>query len=174
MTRDTRHSVAVWLALVALMSAGNGAFALGVGEAIPSVKLATRTATVDLAKLKGKVVYVDFWASWCGPCKQSFPWMNEMHAKYAAGGLEIIAINVDVKASDAERFLAATPAKFGVAFDAKGDTPKQFGVKVMPTSYLIDGDGKITLVHSGFREADRAVLESAITAALTQQDKGKK
>lgn len=173
-TLGTMRSVAVWLALVSLVSAGNGALALGVGETIPTVKLATQTATVDLARLKGKIVYVDFWASWCGPCKQSFPWMNDMHAKYAARGFEIVAINVDAKAADAERFLATTPAKFTVAFDAKGETPKQFAIKGMPTSYLIDGDGKITLVHSGFRDADRAALEAAISNALTQQDKAKK
>ena len=152
--------------------------ALTVGDTTPTATLPTATlptatsaVTFDLAKLKGKVVYVDFWASWCGPCKQSFPWMNDMHAKYAARGLEIVAINVDAKQADAERFLATTPAKFTVAFDAKGVTPKQFAVKAMPTSYLIDGDGKVLLVHAGFRDADRAALEAAIDNALTQRKK---
>ena len=147
--------------------------ALTVGDTAPTATLPTATSAVtfDLAKLKGKVVYVDFWASWCGPCKQSFPWMNDMHAKYAARGLEIVAINVDAKQADAERFLATTPAKFTVAFDAKGVTPKQFAVKAMPTSYLIDGDGKVLLVHAGFRDADRAALEAAIENALTQRKK---
>ena len=147
--------------------------ALTVGDTTPTATLPTATSAVtfDLAKLKGKVVYVDFWASWCGPCKQSFPWMNDMHAKYAARGLEIVAINVDAKQADAERFLATTPAKFTVAFDAKGVTPKQFAVKAMPTSYLIDGDGKVLLVHAGFRDADRTALEAAIDNALTQRKK---
>lgn len=148
-------------------------YALEVGSAIPSTTLASPGGSVDLAKLKGRVLYVDFWASWCGPCKQSFPWMNDMHAKYAARGLEIVAINVDAKAADAERFLATSAAKFRVAFDHKGDSAKQFGVKSMPTSFVVDGDGKITLVHSGFRDADRASLETAIVAALNQLN-GKK
>lgn len=148
-------------------------YALEVGRAIPSVTLPSPGGAVDLAKLKGKVVYVDFWASWCGPCKQSFPWMNEMHAKYATRGLEIVAINVDAKAADAERFLATTTAKFKVAYDHKGESPKLFGVKSMPTSFLVDVDGKITIVHAGFRDADRASLEAAIVSALNQTN-GKK
>ena len=165
------------LALLCNVAWIGNASALNVGDAAPNVTLPTATpaVAVDLAKLKGKIVYVDFWASWCGPCKQSFPWMNDMHAKYAARGLEIVAINVDAKQADAERFLATVPAKFTVAFDAKGVTPKQFDVKAMPTSYLVDSVGKVTLVHAGFRDSDRATLEAAINAALdARQTQGKK
>ena len=95
--------------------------------------------------------------------------MNDMQSKYATQGLEIVAINVDAKAADAERFLATSAAKFTVAFDAKGETPKQFGVKSMPTSFLVDGEGKITLIHSGFRDVDRAQLEAAIVEALARE-----
>ena len=160
------------LALLCSIGWAGNAFALNVGDAAPNVTLptsasrATPATAIDFGKLKGKIVYVDFWASWCGPCKQSFPWMNEMHTKYGPQGLEIVAINVDAKAADAERFLATSSAKFTVAFDAKGETPKQFGVKSMPTSFLVNSDGKITLVHSGFRDADRAQLETAIVGAL--------
>ena len=160
----------VFLSIAAL---NGNASALSAGDTSPDVTLPTAApaATVDLAKLKGKIVYVDFWASWCGPCKQSFPWMNEMHAKYAPRGLEIVAINVDARMADAQRFLATMPAKFTVAFDAKGQTPKQFDVKAMPTSYLLDGDGRVLYVHAGFRDADRAALEAAIENALTQRKK---
>jgi cytochrome c biogenesis protein CcmG, thiol:disulfide interchange protein DsbE len=158
-----RFVVALVLALLS-----QGAAALDVGAPLPPVSLPTQTSTVDLNALngKGKVLYVDFWASWCGPCKQSFPWMNEMQAKYAARGLEVVAINVDAKVADAERFLQTTPAKFTVAFDAKGVSPKQFAVKAMPTSYLVGRDGKVLLIHAGFRDADRAALEAAMVAAL--------
>ena len=161
------------LALLLNVVCVSNALALNVGDTAPSFTLPTSTpaAAVDLAKLKGKIVYVDFWASWCGPCKQSFPWMNDMQAKYAARGLVIVAINVDAKQADAERFLATTPAKFTVAYDAKGQTPKQFDVKAMPTSYLIDGEGKVLLIHAGFRDSDRAALEAAIDSALTQRKK---
>lgn len=142
------------------------AFALEKGAAAPQFDLQGVDGAVQLAKLTGKVVYLDFWASWCGPCRQSFPWMNEMQAKYGARGLQIVGINVDAKSADAKTFLAATPARFAIAFDPQGATPRQYGIKGMPSSVLIGPDGKVLLEHSGFRDADRAELEAKIQAAL--------
>ena len=154
--------VTATLCLVSVTSAG----AVEVGTPAPTYSLPGTSGTVDSTGLKGKLVYVDFWASWCVPCKQSFPWMNEMQAKYGERGLYVLGINVDAKKTDADKFLATVPAKFQVAYDAAGTTPKQFAVKAMPTSYLVDGDGKVVYVHSGFRESDQKALESAIVAAL--------
>ena len=142
------------------------ALAADVGNLAPIYSLPTATGKVDTASVKGKLVYVDFWASWCVPCKQSFPWMNEMQAKYGERGLHVLAINVDAKQADAEKFLAQVPAKFQIAFDPAGQTPKQFAVKAMPTSYLVDGEGRIAYVHAGFRESDQKSIEAAIVAAL--------
>ena len=125
-----------------------------------------RGTPVDLAGFKGKLTYVDFWASWCGPCRQSFPWMNEMQAKYGARGLQVVGINLDRKRDDAERFLAELPATFTIAFDAAGDSAKRFGVKGMPTSVLVGPDGKVLYMHTGFRNEERAQLEGRIAAAL--------
>lgn len=144
----------------------SSALALEKGAAAPQFDLQGMDGAVQLAKLSGKVVYVDFWASWCGPCRQSFPWMNEMQAKYGARGLQIVGINVDAKSEDAKTFLATTPAKFTIAFDPKGATPRQYGIKGMPSSVLIGPDGKVLLEHSGFRDADRAELEAKIQSAL--------
>lgn len=140
--------------------------ALTNGEAAPAFELSGDAAPVKLSNLKGKVVYVDFWASWCGPCKQSFPWLNDMQAKYAAKGFQVVGINVDANTADAKTFLAGLPAKFMVAYDEKGVTPKAYGIKGMPSSVLLDGSGKVILQHTGFRDADRAELEKAIQQAL--------
>ena len=153
------------LVLAAALSTSS-AFALEKGAAAPQFDLQGMDGAVQLAKLSGKVVYVDFWASWCGPCRQSFPWMNEMQAKYGARGLQIVGINVDAKSEDAKTFLATTPAKFTIAFDPKGATPRQYGIKGMPSSVLIGPDGKVLMEHSGFRDADRAELEAKIQSAL--------
>lgn len=156
---------AISMLLAAALSA-SPAFALEKGAPAPQFDLQGMDGAVQLAKLTGKVVYVDFWASWCGPCRQSFPWMNEMQAKYGPRGLQIVGVNVDAKSEDAKTFLATTPAKFTIAFDPKGATPRQYGIKGMPSSVLIGPDGKVLLEHSGFRDADRAELEAKIQSAL--------
>nr|WP_315220330.1 TlpA disulfide reductase family protein [uncultured Duganella sp.] len=152
--------------LLAAALGASSAFALEKGASAPQFDLQGMEGAVQLAKLTGKVVYVDFWASWCGPCRQSFPWMNEMQAKYGPRGFQIVGINVDAKSEDAKTFLATTPAKFTIAFDPKGATPRQYGIKGMPSSVLIGPDGKVLLEHSGFRDADRAELEAKIQSAL--------
>ncbi len=142
------------------------AHALEPGQLAPAFNLPGATAPVSLSALKGKVVYVDFWASWCGPCKQSFPWMNEMQAKYGSKGFEVVAINLDAKTTDATAFLAETPARFAIAYDSKGESPKRYEIKGMPSSVLVGPDGKVLSVHAGFRADERKALEDAIVAAL--------
>lgn len=136
------------------------------GQVAPEFELPGRTGPVKLSDYKGKLVYLDFWASWCGPCKQSFPWMNDMQARYGDKGLRIVGVNVDKKPDDATRFLSRTPARFDVVFDTEGKTPSAYGVKAMPTSYLIAPNGKVLAVHGGFREEDREKLEREIKQML--------
>jgi thiol-disulfide isomerase/thioredoxin len=128
--------------------------------------LPTMQKNIILSSYKGKVVYLDFWASWCPPCRKSFPWMNSMQEKYKSQGLEIIAVNLDANKKDALKFLSTNSAIFTVAFDSEGKTPRKYGVKGMPTSYLIDRDGKIVLQHMGFDDEDRASLEQKIQELL--------
>lgn len=137
-----------------------------VGQPAPQFSLPGASGQVSLSALKGKVVYVDFWASWCGPCKQSFPWMNDMQAKYGAQGLTIVGINVDKKRADADSFLSGTPAKFTIAFDEQGSTPTAYKVKGMPSSYLVGRDGKVIATHTGFRPEEAAALEAKLRSAL--------
>jgi thiol-disulfide isomerase/thioredoxin len=136
------------------------------GSMAPEFSLASPQGTVRLADYRGKTVYLDFWASWCGPCKQSFPWMNAMQAKYAAQGLQVIAVNLDAKAEDAQAFLASVPAQFTIAYDAAGVSAQQYRIKGMPSSVLIGRDGKVLSIHAGFNQAARAELEQQITTAL--------
>ena len=157
------------IALCLTTFAACGAWAIEAGAPAPEVNLPGLKDTISLAGLKGKVVYVDFWASWCGPCKQSFPFMNELQSKYRAQGFEIVAINLDAKRDDADKFLAEVPAQFNVAFDAKGDSAKRFEVKGMPSSYLIGRDGKVVVAHKGFKEEDRKDLEARIAQALASK-----
>ena len=145
------------------------AWSLEAGTPAPDVNLPGLTDAVTLAALSGKVVYVDFWASWCGPCKQSFPFMNELQAKYRAQGLEVVAVNLDAKRGEADKFLGEVPAHFTLAFDAKGESAKRFELKGMPSSYLIGRDGRLVAVHKGFKDDDRKALEASIALALASK-----
>ena len=138
-----------------------------LGQPAPDFELRGEgAAPVKLSALRGKVVYLDFWASWCGPCRQSFPWMNELQAKFAARGLQVVAVNLDAKDADAKKFLAETAGKFQIAYDSKGLTPKLYGVKGMPTSYLIDREGRLVYEHAGFNLSKTADLEKQIDKLL--------
>ncbi|MEX8504599.1 TlpA family protein disulfide reductase [Leptothrix ochracea] len=161
-----KRLIALAFAAAAVATAPMSAMAAHAGEVAPEIHVDSAKGALNLASFKGKVVYLDFWASWCGPCKQSFPWMNEMQTKYGAKGLQVLAVNLDAKKADAEKFLTEMPAKFQVAFDPKGEAPRTYGIKGMPTAVLIGADGKVIEQHGGFREEDRAHLEEQIVKAL--------
>lgn len=138
-------------------------------ESAPNFSLNGDKGTVALSQYKNQVVYLDFWASWCKPCRKSFDFMNNMQERYAKNGLKIIAINLDEDHSAATRFLKDHPASFTIAYDAEGKTPGAYGLTVMPTSYLIDKKGNIIFKHKGFKEDQTTQLEQAITQALNRK-----
>ncbi len=135
-------------------------------QAAPAFSLPGVEGHKSLNDYQGRYVYVDFWASWCGPCRESFPWMNEMLTKYNTQGLQIIAINLDESRDDANRFLQTVQADVDIAFDASGKTAEAFNVIGMPSSYLIDPDGKIVFSHVGFRPRDTVKLEAVIAKLI--------
>lgn len=170
MVNNIKKSASLLMAVTLLsLQFGNMAFAQDHDIQAPDFELPGKQVNVKLSNSKGKLVYLDFWASWCGPCKQSIPWMNALQEKYRSRGFEVIAINLDSNHEDAQKFLAATPAKFTVAFDSQGQTPRQYGVKGMPTSYLISREGIIMHRHMGFNSSDRDHLEQIIRTALDEK-----
>jgi cytochrome c biogenesis protein CcmG, thiol:disulfide interchange protein DsbE len=131
------------------------------------------TATIDsvlnqTVSLKGKVVYVDFWASWCLPCRHSFPWMKELAIEYADRGLQIITVNLDKKHTDAEKFLRDTQSAFHVVYDSTGALAKLFKVDAMPTSFLYGRDGKLISRYRGFKDDETSSLDSAINVLTSK------
>lgn len=131
----------------------------------PGFNLPTRDGSVCLDSLRGRVVLVDFWASWCEPCRQSFPWLKTLHERYAAKGLTIVAINLDKKRPAADAFLTRYPAPFTVAFDPSGKTAEAFKATAMPSSYLVGPTGAILLTHTGFNQGDTGAIETKIREA---------
>jgi thiol-disulfide isomerase/thioredoxin len=124
----------------------------------------------SLTALKGKVVYVDFWASWCKPCRKSFPWMNAMQQKYAQQGLQIVTINLDADAALAREFLAKVEVQLPIIYDPGGDIAKQYKLLGMPSSYLIDTQGNIRVSHKGFFTNKQDLYEQQILALLAERE----
>ena len=123
---------------------------------------------IALAALKGKTVYVDFWASWCAPCLRSLPQINELYAEYKDRGFEVIAINVDDPIEDGRDFLLDTPLDYLIAADTDNAVLNQYGVIGMPTSFLIDPQGTVRMVHMGFKEKDVEIIEQELVAVLDE------
>lgn len=144
-----------------------GCLIIGLLAAVPAVSAGQSALNLD--EYRGKVVYLDFWASWCVPCRKSFPWMNAMQAKYADRGLVVIGVNVDAEAADAQAFLAETPATFRIVYDPEGKLAEHYGLMGMPSSFVIDRDGKVVANHVGFRESSPAEYEQQLRDLLSRQ-----
>ena len=110
----------------------------------------------------GQVVYLDFWASWCTPCRKSFPWMNEMQMKYGDKNFKVISINVDSDRKLAQKFLANTPANFSILYDPAGSLASEMKLKGMPSSYIINAEGKLVSTHVGFSDKKKSLYEQEI------------
>ena len=152
------------------------AMALDEGDRAPdfSAPALDGEGTIELSQHRGKVVYLDFWASWCGPCLTAIPEIEDMRSDFPAENFQIIAVNLDQKKKKALRFLAKNPIGYPSASDPDGRLPGQFGVETMPTSYLIDRDGVIRYVHRGFSRGDGSHLREEIRSLLAEQKLGER
>jgi len=146
-------------------------FATPLLAAQPAPNLSLKTldnASLKISDLKGDVVYVDFWATWCPPCRQSFPWMEEMYQRYSDLGFKVVAISLDNKREVIDQFLNTMKVNFTIAHDPSGESANEFKVKGMPSSYLIDRKGNIYMTHMGFNDRDKEKLESEIKNLITK------
>ncbi len=147
---------------------------LSVAEHLDEISPACTLTTLEgvpahnLQGLKGKVVYMDFWASWCAPCVKSFPFLNALEHDLKAQGLHVIGINLDEKVADAQEFLAKHPVDFSIVADPSKQCAKGFEVIAMPTSYLIDRKGNIRHIHRGFRSGETEELRALITQLVME------
>ena len=123
---------------------------------------------LDLAQYKGKVVYLDFWASWCVPCRHSFPWMNKMHNELSDKGLVVIGVNLDEEQKSADAFLKSIPVNFKVIYDPKGELAMKYKVKGMPSAYIFDRTGKLVKTHIGFKNKDADSARTYIESVLSR------
>lgn len=159
----------IFLAILFVMIPGVATSGAELGMPAPAVVLPTLAGgeTLDLANFRGKVVYVDFWASWCGPCRQSLPELDRLRRKYAEN-FEVFAINLDENPADGMRFLDKYPVTYPVVSDANARFPEQFGVMGMPTSYLLDRQGNVRFIHQGYRDGDAEKIEAVLKQLIAE------
>jgi thiol-disulfide isomerase/thioredoxin len=142
-----------------------------VGEPVPSivVRSVKGGGKIDLGSMKGKVILLDIWASWCGPCREEMPLLDDMAARLKDKGIEFVAVSIDEEKAAAEAFLGARPKwTLTVAHDPQGKVPELLQPPKMPTSYLIDGQGVLRYVNAGFERADAKKIESRLLALAAE------
>ncbi len=139
----------------------------GIGEAAPAFTLKDMKGNaVTLESFKGKVVFLDFWATWCGPCKEEFPELDAIYKKYGKDGFEVVGISVDKSESNVAEFLKKRPVSFSILTNTKGDVAEAYGLPGMPTGFIIDKGGVIRYRHAGFSKAFLPVYEKEIVELL--------
>jgi len=159
-------------ALAALLLACVAAPALAVeaGDTAPvfQAKALDGKSTLSLDAYKGQVVYLDFWASWCGPCAAALPAIDQLQKEFGDQGFQVLAVNVDKDIKDARRFLSRRPVGYPSVANPDGSIPSSFEVETMPTSFLIDRNGVVQYVHKGFRSGDEDELRNHIQALVAK------
>lgn len=165
---NSHIAVTLTIVMLCVLSLMGSAHALSLSK--NKLSLSEITLEQTLAEHQGQVIYLDFWASWCGPCRKSFPWMNQMQQKYRAQGLVIISVNLDANKALAQTFLSKNAANFPVIYDPDGDIAQHFEIKGMPSSLLIDRHGQIQQAHSGFFTNKIKLYETQLTALLATKE----
>jgi len=170
-TLELVRKACVTLGFTVALSAGVAADSPPESMAAPGFSLpviANGEGELQLDALRGSVVYLDFWASWCGPCRLSLPALDTLYRDLAPQGLVVAAISVDVVEEDALDFLERYPVSYPVAMDKTGAVPRSFSVNGMPSGYLIDRKGEVRAVHVGFKRGDELALRAEIETLLSE------
>jgi peroxiredoxin len=160
-------ALTVVLACSALLA--TGVHALDEGARLPEIGLTDLSGNrVDLGSLKGKVVVVDFWATWCAPCKQELPILEKLWQKDRAKGLVVVGVSVDQEAANVGAFVKQLKLSFPVVHDKAHAVADRVKPPRMPSSYIVDRNGVVRHVHGGFRADDAGKIESEVNALLGQ------
>jgi thiol-disulfide isomerase/thioredoxin len=145
--------------------------ALAVAPAGPAPKFQLTSmagGAINLDQYKGQVVMLNFWASWCGPCREEMPILEKLHAKYKPMGFTMIGVNVEPDSAEAAKWLKATPVTFPILFDTKSEVSKLYAVQSMPSTVIIDRKGNLRWLHRGYKAGDENEYLNQIRALVRE------
>ena len=159
-----------WFRVVALASTAIVSSLVSASSPMaPAFTLPSRSGDmVSLEQLKGQVVMLNFWASWCGPCRQEMPLLDQMHKRYSSLGFTLLGVNVEADTKDAERWLADTPVSFPILFDKESKVSALYDVSAMPSTVFIDRKGNVRYLHRGYKPGDESEYLDQIRALLKE------
>ncbi len=161
------HIVA--LLAILLCAAPPAAAAVNPGAPAPAFTLAARDGgKLSLADLKGQVVMINFWATWCGPCRQEMPLLAQLHDKYEPLGFTMLGVNVEPDSAAAVAWLKGVPVTFPILFDTDSAVAGSFGVEGMPSSVLVDRNGQVRYIHRGYKPGDEAKYADMIRSLVKE------
>jgi peroxiredoxin len=164
-----RLTHAVALLTILLFAAPAADAAVNPGAPAPAFTLAARDGgKVSLADLKGQVVMINFWATWCGPCRQEMPLLAQLHDKYEPLGFTMLGVNVEPDSAAAVAWLKGVPVTFPILFDTDSAVAGRFGVEGMPSSVLVDRNGQVRYIHRGYKPGDEAKYADMIRSLVKE------
>ena len=163
-------TLSTWLRATALTATLAVSSLVGASTSLaPSFALPSRSGdTISLDQLKGQVVMINFWASWCGPCRQEMPLLDQMYKRYSPLGFTLLGVNVEANSKDAEKLLANVPVSFPVLFDKENKVSKMYDVNAMPSTVFIDRKGNVRYLHKGYKPGDEGKYLNQIRALLKE------
>ena len=141
-----------WALLLAALSFTAASTAATLQSPAPDFTLKSRSGeNLKLSELRGEVVMVNFWASWCGPCRQEMPLLDQLYKRFSPMGFTILGVNVEEDSADAEKVLGEIPVSFPILFDSRNQVSKAYDINAMPSTFLVDRDGKVRYLHKGYK-----------------------
>ena len=170
-TRPTSGPVVAVLMALALLGAApaGSAVAAALDQAAPDFTLSSNgRRNLRLSEIRGQVVMLNFWASWCGPCRQEMPLLDALHQRYESLGFTLLGINVEQDATAARRYLEEVPVAFPILFDAANEVTRAYDVKAMPSTVLVDRDGRMRFLHQGYKPGDEAKYSKLVRQLLRE------
>jgi peroxiredoxin len=168
MMRSMKSCVAAGLLSLTLSAGSHAAQEASKGPAPDFTLKSASGENIKLSELRGQVVLINIWASWCGPCRQEMPLLDQMYQKYGDLGFTLLGVNVEQDSADAQRMLHDTPVTFPILFDTQNVVSKLYDVTAMPSTVIVDRDGNVRYMHKGYQPGYENEYQTQVRALVKE------